>query len=334
MPPAFRFDLSSHPTVAVVIPTFRRPEMLKNLLVSLSQGLRIPDEVIVVDNDPNGSAHPNVVSGLPLSVIHAGLGLSVAGARNAGWRAASSDVVVFIDDDNVVEPDAIGRLVDALGPGGIGLAGPVIYAGDQGTIWCAGIRRSPWTGRTHNLLGGRAMSSEPSEWPTEDMPDAFAVPRVVLAEVGGFDDENFPIHYEEADLGARIRGLGLRTIVVRDAAVRHYGWVGVSPGRALVRATVSHGEMRARQMALSRIRFHARHSRGLQRLTTVGVFIPLWALVTCLGCLPVEAPMRERWATIRAVGAGAVAGYRELLFGAGQPTARPGSQAGRRPANQ
>jgi GT2 family glycosyltransferase len=334
MPPTFSFDLPAQPTVAVVIPTFRRPEMLQTLLVSLSQGLRIPDEVIVVDNDLNRSARPDVVPGLPICVIHAGLGISVAGARNAGWRAASSDVVVFIDDDNVVEPDAIGQLVDALRPGGIGLAGPVIFAGDQGTVWCAGIRRSPWTGRTHNLLGGGALSSERSEWHTEDMPDAFAVPRVVLTEVGGFDDQTFPIHYEEADLGARIRALGLRTIVVRDAAVRHYGWVGVSPGRALVRATMSHGEARARQMALSRIRFHARHSRGLQRLSTVGVFIPLWALVTCLGCLPVEAPMRERWATIRAVGAGAVTGYRELLRGAGKPTALRSSQAGRRPANQ
>ena len=54
----------------------------------------------------------------------------------------------------------------------------------------------------------------------------------------------------------RIRGLGLRTIVVRNARVRHYGWVGLSPGIAMVRATASHGVGRTRQMVVSRVRFH------------------------------------------------------------------------------
>lgn len=315
-------------TIAVVIPTFRRPEMLQSLLESLSQGRRVPDEVIVVDNDPLASAAPDPVDGLHVRVVEAGLGLSVAGARNAGWRASTSDLVVFVDDDNVVEPDAIANLAGAFRAGDVGLAGPVIFAGDAGTVWCGGIRRSPWTGHTQNLLGGRTELPDEPDWPTEDMPDAFAVPRRVLAGIDGFDDRRFPIHYEEADLGARIRALNLRTVVVRDAAVRHYGWVGLSPGGALVRATAGHGEGRARQMAVSRIRFHMDHSKGLQRLSTVGIFIPIWAVVTCVGCLVAPAPLATRLATIKALAAGLVAGYREALRG--DPTG-PG---GLRPTSQ
>jgi GT2 family glycosyltransferase len=300
-------------TLAVVIPTFRRPEMLQSLLASLSRGRRIPDEVIVVDNDPIASAAPHPVPGLNVRVLKAGLGISVAGARNAGWRASTSDLVVFIDDDNVVEPDAIANLAQAFRADGVGLAGPVIYAGDTGTVWCGGVRRSPWTGRTQNLLGGRTALPDRPDWPTEDMPDAFAVPRPVLADLGGFDERRFPIHYEEADLGARIRARGLRTVVVRDAAVRHYGWVGLSPGGALVRATAGHGRGRTRQMALSRIRFHIEYSRGLQRVSTVGIFIPIWAVVTGLGCLVAKAPLPTRLATMKALGSGLVAGYREAL---------------------
>jgi GT2 family glycosyltransferase len=316
---------AAHPSVAVVIPTFRRPEMLQSLLESLSRGRRVPNEVIVVNNDPSESAAPAAVAGMNVCVVEAGLGLSVAGARNAGWRASTTDLVVFVDDDNVVEPDAIANLAGAFDADGIGLAGPVIFAGDTGTVWCGGIRRSPWTGHTKNLLGGRTVLPDEPDWPTEDMPDAFAVPRRVLVDIDGFDDQRFPMHYEEADLGARIRALGLRTVVVRDAAVRHYGWVGLSPGGALVRATASHGQERARQMAVSRIRFHMDHSRGLQRLSTVGIFIPIWAIVTCLGCLVAPSPLPTRRATIKALAAGLTAGYREALLG---------GSGGRRPTSQ
>ncbi len=52
----------------------------------------------------------------------------------------------------------------------------------------------------------------------------------------------------------RIRERGLRAIVAKNSSIRHYGWVGLSPGGAFVRAMANHGEERARQMAVSRIR--------------------------------------------------------------------------------
>ncbi len=51
-----------------------------------------------------GSARP---------VVQAGLGISVAGARNVGWRDATSDLCIFIDDDNRVEHDTIAELARA-----------------------------------------------------------------------------------------------------------------------------------------------------------------------------------------------------------------------------
>ncbi len=312
-------------TIAVLIPTFRRSEMLKALLGSLSQGRRIPDEVIVVDNDPERSAYPEPIRGLPVRVIHAGLGLNLAGARNIGWRSADSDLCIFIDDDNVVERDAIAELARPFETSHIGLAGPVIYAGDTGTVWCGGIRRSSWTGLTRCLLRGQSILPAATTWHTDDMPDAFAVPSAVLEAIGGFDEERFPIHYDEADLAARVRGLGLRTIVVGGARVRHYGWVGISPGQAIVKATTMHSAERARQMALSRVRFHMLHSRGLPRLSSVGVFIPVWMIVTMAACLRADGSWADRITTVRAVGAGTLAGYREVLRG--QRKARTSSPA-------
>ena len=209
--------------MSVVIPTFRRPEMLQSLLVSLSRGTRVPDEVIVVDNDPEQSAHPAPVAGLNVRVLHAGLGISLAGARNAGWRSAGSDICFFIDDDNIVDADAVGALAEACHDSTVGLAAPVVFAGDSGTIWCAGITRSLWTGQTRCILGGESDAPADSVWDTDDMPDAFAVPRTVLERLDGFDETHFPIHYDESDFTARIRSLGLHNVVVgnaRGAALR------------------------------------------------------------------------------------------------------------------
>ena len=195
-------------TISIVIPTFRRPEMLQSLLKSLSQGTRIPDEVVVVDNDPDASANPGSIDGLNVRVIHAGLGISLAGARNVGWRSAASDLCFFIDDDNVVEPDAVDSLAEAFLNDNVGLAGPVILAGDSNTIWCAGIARSPWTGQTRCILGGEHDAPSDSMWATDDMPDAFMVRRSVLETLDGFDEEKFPdplrrirLHRPSKDVG-------------------------------------------------------------------------------------------------------------------------------------
>ncbi len=252
-------------TISVVIPTFRRPEMLQSLLYSLSKGSRIPDEVVVVDNDPTRSAYPEDIDGLNVRIVHAGLGISLAGARNAGWRATTSELCFLVDDDNVVEYDAVAALAEAALNSQVGLAGPVIFAGDSDTIWCAGIIRSPWTGQTRCILGGESSVPANSVWDTDDMPDAFMVPRSILEKLDGFDEKTFPIHYDESDFTARIRSLGLRNIVVGGSVVRHYGWVGTSPGSAMVRATSSHGTDRVRQMVLSRFRFHVMHSRAPAR---------------------------------------------------------------------
>jgi GT2 family glycosyltransferase len=300
-------------TVAVVIPTYRRPERLQSLLISLKQGTRVPDEVIVIDNDPQASACPEPVPGLPLRVVHAGLGLNLAGARNLGWRSTSSSVCVFIDDDNAVEPEAIDQLARVFEDRDVGLAGPVIYTGDEAIVWCAGIHRSPWTTRTIWPAHGQSNLPDEQTWPTDDMPDAFAVPRTVLEAVGGLDEERFPFYYDEADLGARIGELGLQRIVVRNARVRHYGWVKLSVGDTMVRATHINGPDRARWLARNRIRFHALHYGGVERLCALGVFIPVWTLATATACLRAAGPWRIRVAAAQAIVAGTVDGYREVL---------------------
>src|SRR5262249_11538459 len=105
--------------IAICIGTFHRTELLRELLDSLSRltfrHCRPPAiEVIVVDNDPDGSAREvcvNAERALWLRyVVEPRRG--IAHVRNrAVQEAAQCDFIAFIDDDEVVSPQWLDELL-------------------------------------------------------------------------------------------------------------------------------------------------------------------------------------------------------------------------------
>ena len=105
--------------ISICICTFRRPELLDRLLAALTEqshdALRM--EVVVVDNDPAGSAAPVLRDWqahfpMPLHAVHENTP-NIANARNAAVHTAQGEWVLFIDDDEAPDPDWIRRLVAA-----------------------------------------------------------------------------------------------------------------------------------------------------------------------------------------------------------------------------
>ncbi|WP_339913953.1 glycosyltransferase family 2 protein [uncultured Brevundimonas sp.] len=107
--------------VAVIVPTLRRPESLRRALLSLFAQGRVADrvrEIVVVDNDPLGSAAATVSdlsadSPWPLLYRHAPRP-GVATARNTGLQATDAPLIAFLDDDEAAEPHWLHALLDAL----------------------------------------------------------------------------------------------------------------------------------------------------------------------------------------------------------------------------
>ena len=91
-------------TVTLCIATYRRPERLAAVLDDLTRQTRLPDEVVVVDNDAAASARPIVdaqlLAGTPYPIRYAVQPQkNISMTRNKTVELASGDWLAFIDDD-------------------------------------------------------------------------------------------------------------------------------------------------------------------------------------------------------------------------------------------
>lgn len=103
-------------SVSVIIPTYNRKTALKACLRALGQQRWPVDrfEVIIVDDGSQDGTADIVQESFPFPVQYIWQeNQGDATARNSGARRSQADLLVFIDDDILVEPDYIAGLVAA-----------------------------------------------------------------------------------------------------------------------------------------------------------------------------------------------------------------------------
>lgn len=101
------------PAVSIIIPTFRRPERAVEAGRSaLAQTSGVEFEVVLVDNDPAGSALETLraLNDPRVTIVHEPRA-GVANARNAGLRAARGDTIAFLDDDEIAPCNWLAELL-------------------------------------------------------------------------------------------------------------------------------------------------------------------------------------------------------------------------------
>lgn len=106
------------PEISVCICTFKRPSALQSLLESLSRQSLHPQlfEIIIVDNDENGSAAGVVKvfkkSHIDRSIVYAiECQRGISYARNKTVKLSRGKLLAFIDDDEVAHPHWLSNLL-------------------------------------------------------------------------------------------------------------------------------------------------------------------------------------------------------------------------------
>jgi glycosyltransferase involved in cell wall biosynthesis len=113
--------------VSIVIPTANRPRLLAELLEALrGQRFDHPFEIVVVDDcERTDLNHLCFATGLCKCAVVRGEGRGPARARNLGASYATGTYLVFLDDDSVVDPSYLARMVERLQQRpGYALSGP------------------------------------------------------------------------------------------------------------------------------------------------------------------------------------------------------------------
>lgn len=99
--------------IAFVVPTKDRPDDLHRMLASLAAQTRLPEQIIVVDGSDPDIRH--VIAGFPrLNIDYVRVfPPSLARQRNAGMQRLRDDITLagYLDDDVVLEPDAIEKMI-------------------------------------------------------------------------------------------------------------------------------------------------------------------------------------------------------------------------------
>ena len=187
--------------VAVVIPTLRRPEGLERAVRSVfaqAEALERIAAVVVVDNDPDGSAAPlaerlRSQGPVPLAYVHAPIP-GVATARNAGLAATDAPLIAFLDDDEAASPRWLAALLEAqVQTGADVLFGPIRGRVPDDAGWTTAYlerffgRQGPLrNGLTNDLHGcGNTLMVRQTALPG---PAPFDV---AMNETGGEDDRLF-----------------------------------------------------------------------------------------------------------------------------------------------
>lgn len=104
----------SLPSVSVIVPTYNRSEFLRNLLRALSQQTYPSDhfEVIVVDDGSTDGTEAIAAERFPFDLRYYQQSNQGDGAaRNLGARRSLAELLVFIDDDMVLDPGYLTGLV-------------------------------------------------------------------------------------------------------------------------------------------------------------------------------------------------------------------------------
>jgi GT2 family glycosyltransferase/glycosyltransferase involved in cell wall biosynthesis len=214
---------SREPTVSVIVVSWNGREHLSDCFSSIlaSEYPRERIEVICVDNGSTDGSSDFVAQQFPdVRIVSLPENQGFTGGTRAGVEAASGDVLVFLNNDMRVEPDAIGQLIAAAGMPNVCAAARVLsWDGGQidfvrGTLNFEGLGFQEHYARPN--LPELAASAD-TFFPNGG---AFAVTREAYAASGGFD-ASFFAYYDDVDLGWRLRLLACEIRTVGDAIVYH-----------------------------------------------------------------------------------------------------------------
>jgi len=227
--------IRSDERIRIVIPTRDEPSLLSACIKSLRERARHPDrlKIVVVDNRSlDRKTHFFLESGRrrrEFSTLSFDEPFNWARINNLVSNAASEEYLLFLNNDTeILTPDWDDRLCSHLSDRQVGIVGARLLYEDR-TLQHGGIVLGLSSGTPrHEGVGADEDDPGPgARWKrvraVSAVTGAFmAVRRDTHIALGGFDELNFPVAYNDIDYCLRSRQLGLKVLFAADIEAVHY----------------------------------------------------------------------------------------------------------------
>jgi GT2 family glycosyltransferase len=218
----------SHPTVAVIVVNWNRPQDTLECLESVWSSTYAQCGIIVVDN---GSTDDSVErlrnTNRPLILLENVENLGFSGGNNRGMQYAlerGADYVLLLNNDTVIATDAIERLVLAAEANPtLGILCPkILFFDPPPRIWFGGSKFNPRYLTSHMVgYGLEDMGQFNGERDIPFISGCAMFIRRELIEKAGLLCEDFFAVMEDLDYSLRASQYGYRLRYVPAAVVRH-----------------------------------------------------------------------------------------------------------------
>jgi GT2 family glycosyltransferase len=194
------------------VPVYNDQAALAQCLTALTASASAENEIIVVD-DASTDASGAVAARMPVRLVRLPANAGPAAARNCGARLARGAVLLFVDSDVVVAPDAVERVTrlfrarpDVAAVFGSYDAEPA----DPGVV-------SRYKNLLHHFVHQNGEAQASTFW-----AGCGAIRKRAFDDVGRFDETRFRRpSIEDIELGQRLRRAGHRILLDRALLGKH-----------------------------------------------------------------------------------------------------------------
>ncbi len=199
-------------------------------------------QIVVVDNASRDETVERVeefVAWHPVHLLANRENVGFAAAVNQAARETSGDVLLVLNPDTIAEPGAVKALLECLEGTGAAAAGGDLLEVDGQPARGFAFRRLPtlasllcevllvnrlWPRNPINRRY-RCLDADYSQAQEVEQPAGacLAITRAAWESVGGFDEQFFPVWFEDVDLCKRLLDVGRKIIYCPAARFRHSG---------------------------------------------------------------------------------------------------------------